>query len=40
LDDQKKERYIKKIYEKGVSVRQMSRLTGTSKGLVEKWLKS
>lgn len=40
LDETKKERYIKKIYEKGVSVRQASRLTGTSKGLVEKWLKS
>lgn len=40
LDEAKKERYIKKIYEKGVSVRQLSRLTGTSKGLVEKWLKS
>lgn len=40
LDEKKKERYIKKIYEKGVSVRQASRLTGTSKGLVEKWLKS
>lgn len=40
LDEKKKERYIKKIYEKGVSVRQASRLTGTSKGMVEKWLKS
>lgn len=40
LDEKKKERCIKKIYEKGVSVRQTSRLTGTSKGLVEKWLKS
>lgn len=40
LDEKKKERYIKKIYEKGVSIRQASRLTGTSKGLVEKWLRS
>ena len=40
LDEKKKEQYIKKIYQKGVSVRQASRLTGTSKGMVEKWLKS
>ncbi|MBE6788051.1 MAG: transposase [Ruminococcaceae bacterium] len=40
LDDKKKEQYIKKIYEKGVSIRQASRLTGVSKGSVEKWLKS
>ena len=40
LDCKKKEQYIKKIYKKGVSIRQVSRLTGTSKGLVEKWLKS
>ena len=40
LEEAKKERYIKKIYEKGVSVRQLSRLTGTSKGLVEKYLKA
>ena len=39
LDEKKKERYIKKIYEKGVSVRQASRLTGVSKGKVEKCLK-
>ena len=40
LETIKKERFIKKIYDKGVSVRQLSRLTGTSKGMVEKWLKS
>lgn len=40
LDARKKERFIKKIYERGVSVRQLSRLTGTSKGIVEKFLKA
>ena len=40
LEENKKERFIKKIYEKGVSVRQLSRLTGTTKGMVEKYLKS
>ena len=35
----KKEKYIKKIYEKGVSIRQISRLTGTTKGMIEKYLK-
>ena len=40
LETRKKERFIKKIYDKGVSVRQLSRLTGTSKGMVEKFLKS
>ena len=40
LDENKKIRYLKRIHEKGVSVRQLSRLTGTSKGLVEKWLKN
>lgn len=40
LEENKKERFIKKIYEKGVSVRQLSRLTGTNKGIVEKYLRS
>ena len=40
LEEKKKEQYIKKIYDKGLSVRQLSRLTGTSKGLVEKYLKA
>lgn len=39
LDETKKERFIKRICEKGASVRQISRLTGTTKGMVEKWLK-
>lgn len=39
LEVSKKERYIKKIYEKGVSIRQISRLTGATKGMVEKYLK-
>ena len=39
LENKKKEQAIKKIYQKGVSIRQISRLTGISKGLVEKWLK-
>lgn len=39
LEESKKERFIKKIYEKGVSIRQISRLTGTTKGMVEKYLK-
>ncbi len=30
---------IAKFYENGLSIRQISRLTGTSKGLVEKWIK-
>ena len=40
LEEKKKERFIKKIYDKGVSVRQISRLTGTTKGMVEKHLKA
>ena len=39
LEAGKKERYIKKIYDRGVSIRQLSRLTGTTKGMVEKYLK-
>ena len=34
-----KEKYIKKIHEKGVSIRQISRLCGESKGIVEKYLR-
>ena len=30
---------IVKLYEKGLSIRQISRLTGETKGMVEKWLK-
>lgn len=39
LDQKKKAQFVKKIHEKGVSVRQLSRLTGTTKGMVEKWIK-
>ncbi len=39
LEEKRKERCIKKIYQKGVSIRQMGRLTGISKGLIEKYLK-
>ena len=39
LDERKKQRVIRIIHEKGVSIRQLSRLTGVSKGLIEKWLK-
>lgn len=39
LDEKKKQHFIKKIYVKGVSVRQLSRLTGTPKGKVERILK-
>ncbi len=34
-----KEKYIKKFHEKGISIRQIARLCGVSKGIVEKWLK-
>lgn len=40
LNEKKKARFIKKIHEKGVSVRQINRLTGTTKGMVEKFLKA
>ena len=36
LDQHKRNKYIKKLYEKGGSIRQLSRLTGISKGIVEK----
>jgi len=39
LDEKKKARCMKKIHEKGVSIRQISRLTGISKGVVERLLK-
>ena len=34
-----KEKYIKKIHAKGISIRQISRLCGETKGLVEKYLR-
>lgn len=39
LREDLKEKYVKKLYEKKLSIRQISRLTGVSKGLVEKWIK-
>lgn len=39
LEAKKKEQYIKKIHKQGVSIRQLSKLTGTSKGIIEKYLK-
>ena len=39
LDESKKEKTIKKFYGLGFSIRQISRLTGETKGKVEKWLK-
>lgn len=37
LEDTFKEKYMRKLRNKGLSIRQLARLTGTSKGLVEKW---
>ena len=39
LDQTKQALYIKRFHEKGASIRQISRLTGVSKGMVERWLK-
>jgi REP element-mobilizing transposase RayT len=39
LEEPRKKNYTKKIHNKGVSIRQISRLTGISKGMVERWLK-
>ena len=39
LDEKKKIRCVKQIHESGVSIRQLCRLTGITKGLIEKWLK-
>lgn len=39
LSEDKKHFYIVKFYENGISIRQIARLTGTSKGMVEKWIK-
>lgn len=39
LPNDKKEFFVKKIHDSGVSIRQLSRLTGISKGLIEKWSK-
>ena len=39
LDADKKKKAIKKIHNKGVSIRQIIRLTGTTKYNVEKYMK-
>lgn len=39
MEEIKQMRSIKMSHEKGVSIRQLSRLTGISKGLVEKWIR-
>ncbi|MBQ7761383.1 MAG: transposase [Clostridia bacterium] len=39
LEKTKKQKRILKLYVKGMSIRQISRLTGETKGMVEKWLK-
>ena len=36
LDVKERSKYIKKFKEKGVSIRQISRLTGIPKGIVER----
>ena len=36
LPQEKRDKFIKKLKEKGLSIRQISRLTGISKGVVEK----
>lgn len=40
LSSNLKEKYVRKLYEKGMSIRQISRLCGVTKGMVEKALKS
>ena len=40
LSDNLKEKYIKKFHQNGISIRQIARLCGETKGMVEKWLKS
>jgi REP element-mobilizing transposase RayT len=34
-----KEKHIRRFHEKGISIRQIVRLCGVSKGMVEKWIK-
>ena len=36
LEQSKRDKYIKKLKDRGLSIRQISRLTGVSKGIVEK----
>lgn len=40
LPNNLKEKYIKKFHQNGISIRQIVRLSGESKGMVEKWLRS
>ena len=39
ITGKEKEKCIKKIHEKGVSIRQIVRLCGEPKSMVEKWVK-
>lgn len=39
LENILKEKYINKFHKKGISIRQIARLCGVSKGMVEKWLR-
>lgn len=39
LEEKQKMKTIQIVYAKGASIRQLSLLTGTSKGVVERWLK-
>ncbi len=39
LDSDKQRKYINKLYSKSLSIRQISRLCGVSKGMIEKYLK-
>ena len=39
LPQEKQEKVIIKAHEKGASVRQLVRVTGVSKGIIEKWLR-
>jgi transposase len=36
IESEQRNKYIKKLKEKGLSIRQISRLTGISKGIVER----
>ncbi len=40
IDPDKQQKYVNKLHYAGVSVRQLSRLCGISKGMVEKYLKT
>ena len=36
IEKKQRDKYIKKLRQKGLSIRQISRLTGVSKGVIEK----